>query len=435
MSKSNFSPISFVLVLFFLLYACTPSVAPSPTEAPLDKPTAINIPTDTLELAATLTQTQTPKPTETATLEPTATRPPGPVEVTIWYSYSPGGAEEIAFINVVKQVREDLPDYTIRLLRVPFAEIFEKYREEVTAGGGPDMYIAPNDILGNDVRSGLISDITDLAKGKLDSYDEQALQGMTVDGRLYGIPMTYKAVVFWYNNSLLKEPPKTTDELKALMESGTPVAITYSCFHHFGFFGSFGGQLFDDNWKFTADKGGFAEGMAYLAELYKISSANGWPKDEGAGLGRFRLGKVVAITNGNWAMGDYRQKLGNKLSVAPLPAGPGGAATPLLGVDGFYINPNSPYKDVDLEVALQFTNLASQTEMMNRAGFVPVRSDVAITDPLIQGLIDAFQNGYLRPQVPQMDNYWANFCATNDIFELNAPAADWVKLANDNANK
>ncbi len=339
-------------------------------------------------------------------------------------------------MNIVKRVRNELPDVTVHLLRVPFTELFTRYEEAVQAGKGPDMILAPNDSLGDEARKGLIADITDLSRRKLDGYDAKALDGMTVDGKLYGIPESSKAVVFWYNKKLLPSPPATTDELKALMEGGTPVGVIYHCYYSFGFYGSFGGQLFDQNWRFTADNGGFAQGAAYLQDLYQISTANKWPTDEAYGLNRFRLGNIVGITNGNWAMVDYRNALGSKLAVAPLPAGPNGdPATPFLGTDGFYFNPNSTYQDVAVDVALHFTNAVSQKEWMDRAGHVPVRTDVPITDPLIKGLVDAFQNAYVRPQVPQMANYWSNFCNMNDLLQGDAPAADWVKVANDNANK
>ncbi|MBU1662895.1 MAG: extracellular solute-binding protein, partial [Chloroflexi bacterium] len=305
-------------------------------------------------------------------------------EVTFWHAYGTGSAEEVALTQILEQAKTDMPDVTINVLQVPFNDIFNKYRTDVAAGGGPDMFIAPNDSLGDDVRAGLIADITELAAGKLNGVNQLGIDGMSLDGKLYGIPESLKAVAFWYNTDMLSAPPKTTDELKALMEGGTPISISYGCYHHYGFFGAFGGNVFDENWKVVAGDG-VADGMAYLNDLYQISKANGWPKNDSDGLAPFSEGQVAGITNGNWALGDYKNALGDKLAVAPLPAGPAGPATPLLGVDGFYFNPNSANKEAALEVALYLTNKNSQTVMMNDAGHVPVRTDVEITDPLIKG--------------------------------------------------
>jgi len=376
--------------------------------------------------------TEAPAAEEPAAEEPAA----APTEVTFWHAYGTGSAEEVALTKLLTQAATDLPNIKINVLQIPFNDIYNKYRTDVAAGGGPDMFIAPNDSLGDDARANLIADITDLAAGKLDGVAPLAVDGMSLEGKLYGIPESLKAVVFWYNKEMMPEPPKTTDELKAMMEGGTPVSLSFGCYHHWGFFGAFGGKIFDENWKIVADQGtGVSDAMAYLNDLYQVSVANGWPKTDSDGLAPFSEGTVAAITNGNWAMGDYKTALGDKLAVTALPAGPAGPANPLLGVDGFYFNPNSQNKEAALEVALYLTNANSQTIMMNEAGHVPVRTDVTITDPLMLGLTEAFKNGYVRPQVTQLGLYWANFCGTDQVFEADVPAAEWVKTASENANK
>ncbi len=358
-------------------------------------------------------------------------------EVTFWHAYGTGSAEEVALTALLEQAKTDMPNVTINVLQVPFNDIFNKYRTDVAAGGGPDMFIAPNDSLGDDARASLIADITELAAGKLDGVSQLGIDGMSLDGKLYGIPESLKALAFWYNKSLLPTPPATTDELKSLMESGTYVAFSYGCYHQYGFYKAFGGDIFDANWKVVADQGtGVTDAITYLNDLYQISKANGWSKTDTDGLAPFTEGTAVAITNGNWALGDYKKALGDNLAVAPLPAGPAGPAAPMLGVDGFYFNPNSTNQEAALEVALYLTNAASQTVMMNQAGHVPVRTDVKITDPLIQGLVDAFNKGAtVRPQVPELGKYWSNFCGTDQVFEAGTPPADWVKAGTEAANK
>ncbi|GAB4402109.1 MAG: extracellular solute-binding protein [Anaerolineales bacterium] len=359
-------------------------------------------------------------------------------EVTFWHAYGTGSAEEAALAKLLEQAKTDLPNITINVLQVPFSDIFNKYDTDVAAGGGPDMFIAPNDNLGTQVRSGTIMDITSLVEGKLGDYSELSKGGMMYDGKMYGIPESLKAVAFWYNKDLMPTPPATTDELKAMMEGGTPVAVSFGCYHHWGFFGSFGGQIFDDQFNFVADEANQAkvsDAMSYLNDLYQISVENGWPRNDSDGLAPFTEGSVAAITNGNWAMGDYRKALGDKLGVAPIPAGPGGASNPLLGVDGFYFNPNSQNTEAAIEVALYLTNKAAQEMMMNEAGHVPANTTVEVTDPLIQDLLDAFSTAYFRPQVEAMGNYWNNFCGTDQVFDAGTPAADWVATAFEGATK
>ncbi|HRJ57086.1 MAG TPA: extracellular solute-binding protein [Anaerolineales bacterium] len=359
-------------------------------------------------------------------------------EVTFWHAYGTGSAEEAALAKLLEQAKTDLPNITINVLQVPFNDIFNKYDTDVAAGGGPDMFIAPNDNLGGQARAGTIADITALVEGKLGDYSELSQGGMMYDGKMYGIPESMKAVVLWYNTDLMPTPPATTDDLKAMMEGGTPVAVSFGCYHHWGFFGSFGGQIFDDQFGFVTgadNQAKVADAMSYLNDLYQISVENGWPRNDSDGLAPFTEGSVAAITNGNWAMGDYRNALGDKLGVAPIPAGPGGASNPLLGVDGFYFNPNSQNTEAAIEVALYLTNTAAQQMMMDEAGHVPANTTVEVTDPLIQGLLDAFSTAYFRPQVEAMGNYWGNFCGTDQVFDAGTPAADWVATAFESATK
>ncbi len=368
-----------------------------------------------------------------ATAEPTAV----PVtDVTFWHAYGTGSQEEVALTAVLAQAKVDLPQYNINVLQVPFNDIYNKYRTDVAAGGGPDMFVAPNDSLGDDARAGLVADITDLATSKLGDYAPLSIEGMQVDGKLYGIPESLKAVVFWYDKSKLATPPATTDELQKLMEDGTPIGISFGCYHSWGFFGAFGGQIFDKaTWKVVADSTtGVADAMTYLNGLYQIALTNGWPKTDSDGLAPFTEGKIVAITNGNWAMGDYQKALGDNLGVAPLPAGPSGPATPLLGVDGYYINPNSQNKEAAIEVALYLTGAKAETEMM-KAGHVPAITTATVTNPLLQGLLEAFKNGYVRPQVTQLGLYWSNFCGMDQVFEKGVDATTWVKDATAASNK
>ncbi len=416
MKRSMFVLFSLLVAGTMLLAACGPAAT---TQPPATQPPA----------------TQPPATQPPATEPPTATQPPAaPVEVTFWHAYGTGSAEETALTAVLAKAAVDLPQYKINVLQIPFNDIFNKYRTDVAAGGGPDMFVAPNDSLGDDVRAGLIADITDLAKDKLGDYAPLSVEGMTVDGKLYGIPESLKALAFWYDKTKLTTPPATTDELKALMEGGTPISISYGCYHQWGFYGAFGGQVFDSSWKVIADNQGMIDAMTYLNDLYQISKKNGWPKTDTDGLAPFTEGKVVAITNGNWAMGDYKNALGDKLAVAPLPAGPKGPATPLLGVDGYYINPNSQNQAAAIDVALYLTGATAETEMMN-AGHVPAITTVTPTDPLIKSLVDIFKNGYVRPQVTQLGLYWTNFCGTDQVFEKGVAPATWLKDATAASNK
>ena len=396
MKKSLLSLISILLIAAFALAACGAPAAPAATAAP----------------AA------------------------APIQVTFWHAYGTGSAEEAALTKVLAQAAIDMPQYKINVLQIPFSDIFNKYRTDVAAGGGPDMFVAPNDSLGDDARAGLIADITSLAKDKLTGVNQLGIDGMSLDGKLYGVPESLKAVTLWYNKSMMPTPPKTWDDVLKAMQAGTPISLNYGCYHDYGLYSAFGGSIFDASWKVVADKGGVVDAFTFLNTAYQVQKKAGWAMNDSDGLAPFSEGKLAAIMNGNWAMADYKKGIGDKLAVVQLPAGPSGVSKPMLGVDGYYINPNSKNKAAAIAVALYLSNAKSQTVMMNEAGHVPVRTDVTITDPLIKSLVDAFNVGAtIRPQVKQIGNYWSNFCSPDTIYEKGVDPAKFVSDATTAANK
>jgi len=377
MSKKIAAFFSLVLILSFVFSACTP------------KPTA--------------EPTQEVKPTEAVVA------PSGPTgEVTLWHAYQTGSAEEATLAELVANAQKAYPDLKINVLQIPFSEIFNKYQTEVAAGGGPDMFVAPNDDLGNWARGGLVLPLDSYLQGKLDAFSAVAVEGMKVDGKIYGVPESAKAVALYYNKELLPEPPKTTEELLQAVKDGKSLNLFLGAYHMFGFTGSFGGKLFDGNNKCIADQGGWADAMQYILDL-KAAGAIIEP-DYGKAEAPFRQGTVAMFVNGPWALADYKKDLGDKLGVVPIPAGPGGnKANPLNGIDGFYINPNSKNITAAVELAMFLTSKESSQIYTDKAGHVPIRSDVTASDPLVAAFAEASASGYPRPQSAEFANFWGPF--------------------------
>jgi len=329
-----------------------------------------------------------------------------PVEVTLWHSYQTGSAEEATINELVKRAIAANPTWKIDVLQIPFDQIFNKYQTEVSAGAGPDMFVAPNDDLGTWARGGLVAPLDDLLAGKLENVSDVAVNGMKVDGVLYGVPESAKAVALYYNTDLVTAPPKTTDELMALVEGGTQLNLFLGAYHMFGFTGAFGGKLMDDTGKCIADQGGWAEAMQYILDLKSAGAVV--ESDYAKAETPFREGSAAMFVNGPWSLADYKTDLGDKLGVIMLPEGIA-KASPLNGIDGFYINPNSKNIEGAVAVALFLTNKDSSQYYTDNAGHVPIRSDVTSADPLIAAFAEASATGFPRPQSAEFANFWTPF--------------------------
>ena len=133
-------------------------------------------------------------------------------EVTLWHAYgsSGGSAEGTAFAAQLAKFEKEFPKIKITAVEVPFSDIFTKFKTEAAAGGGPDLFIAPNDDLGNLVAAGLLEPITDTTD--LGTISQQALDGATIGGKLYLVPESLKAVVMYYDSAKIATPPATAAE-------------------------------------------------------------------------------------------------------------------------------------------------------------------------------------------------------------------------------
>ena len=328
-------------------------------------------------------------------------------DITLWHAYRSGSTDESVLSALIKNAQDHFPDLSVNVLQIPASEIVRDYQIDVIAGGGPDLFLAPNNGLGNWARDGLVLPLDPYIEGKLEGVSQKAIEAMMVDESIYGIPESSVVVALYYNKSLLESPPRNTEELLQLVQDGKIIANVLSAYYLFGWSGGFGGRLLDDDGKCIADREGWVEAMQYLVDL---KQAEGIFESNYETAEAFFLREDAAMfVNGLWSYPKFKQSLGDNLGVVPLPSGPDGPAAPLIGADGFYINPNSYNVEAALELALFLTNQESSQSFAEIAGHVPVRLDVTSKYPHITTFMESSAFGYPEPQSEQFANYWSPF--------------------------
>ncbi len=251
-------------------------------------------------------------------------------QLTVWHSYGSGaGTEPTALKTVTDKIKAANPGLTLTIQDVKFDDLFKKFELEAASGGGPDLFIAPNDSLGKEARAGLFLDITSMLEGKLGNDSTTAVEGSKVDGKLYMVPESLKAVAMYYDKSKIATPPATTDELLAGVKDGTIKAGFDAHARTTPSAGGprFGGKLMDDTGKCVADTTGVADAYKYFQDL-QTAGAKWYDKYDDL-ASDFKAGKIDLIVDGPWASGGYKdgprgQPRGR--ADAGRPEGPGGAA-------------------------------------------------------------------------------------------------------------
>ncbi|MEK7439237.1 MAG: extracellular solute-binding protein [Chloroflexota bacterium] len=426
---------------FFIFLCLTLILSACATEPPL--PTLAVIPTQAIKLTdapktiTPLTVSPTTAPQLTTAPQPTTPAQPAVAaplkgEVTLWHTYEANGVEEKTFLQIIDSVKKKNPELKINVQRIPIYEITNRYRVGVKNNTAPDLFINSNDDLGDLAREKMVLDITSHTSGKLSNVAQYAIEGVKVEGKIYGIPESANTVVLYYNNSLLDKAPATTGELLNAVKSNKALAAVRGPYHLFGFFAAFGGKLLDDGGKCVADNSGFSEAMQYLSDLKKAGAT--LETGDADLVLSFVEGKSAMLINATWALSEYKQALGNKLSASPLPANKNKAA-PFTVIDAFYVNPNSKNPQLAVDVALSLTNAESSKIFTDGASHIPIRADVK-TDSLMTNLVKAASEGTPRPQSKEFNNYWSPFSEMFvRVFELNTAPADAVKQACATMNK
>lgn len=332
--------------------------------------------------------------------------------LTIWEAYGASGTtEKDAFDKIVAAVKTANPGLTVTVTDVPFANLFTNFETQAASGAGPDLYIAPNDNLPKEARAKLLADESGLAatlKAAPYNVSDVAINAATVDGKLYEIPESMKAVELFYNNSVLTTAPATTDDWKA---NASKLGWVYGAngggsYYLWGLFSAFGGKIMDSAGKCTATAGGVADALKWLADM-KTAGMHFYQND-GDAKADLISGKIAGFIDGPWQSGDLSKALGAKLAVVAGPSGPSGAWAPLTAPDGFYINSASPNKDLAAQFALQFL-LPANEQLFANAGHLPANTTLQPTDPIAQSFAALMPKGFARPTLKQLDGYWGNF--------------------------
>ena len=382
--------------LAILVSACATAATPAPS-------------TGTAPSVAPSTGGGASAPASADTSSPSAAALSG--TLTIWEAYGASGtSEKDAFDKIVGQVKAANPGLTVTVTDVPFNDLFKNFETQAAAGAGPDMYIAPNDNLPSEARSSLLVDVSDLAdtlKAAPYNTSDVAINAATVDGKMYEIPESMKAVELFYDKSVLTTPPATIDDWKA---NASKLGWVYGAngggaYYLWGLYSTFGGKILADDGKCAATQGGVADALKWLQDM-KAAGMKFYQNDNDAKADLIS-GKIAGFIDGPWQSGDLSKALGDKLAVVAGPKGTGDWA-PMTAPDGFYINASSANVDLAKQFALQFL-LPANEQVFADAGHLPANTTLQPTDPIAQSFAALMPSGFARPTAKELNNYWGNF--------------------------
>ncbi len=408
-----FTGLLIVFTLGLLTAGCNPNSETPVIDSTIDQPaengtSTVPTPTRPIPTIALLVYTPTSTPILSSTPTPgSIVNPQISGEIELWHPYQTGSLEKAAMDKVVENASVSFPNLNLTVLEVPASEIGRDYQIDFVAGAGPDLVIMNNDLLGNMARSGFVEELKPESDQALDQFVPQTIEGLQVDGSLYGVPKSYSSVILYYRKSMLETAPRTTNDLLQMVRGEKSFVSVLSSYHLFGWAGAFGGELLDENKRCIADQSGWVEALNYLVELKSAGAL--FIEDHQAAEQMFLNGERAMFVNGSWELNKYIEAFEDDLGTIILPHGPAAGAAPLIGVEGIFLNPNSQFKEAALEVAHFMTSPASMKEFVDTGRFLPARAEIDSQNEYYLALGRPPVNGVAIPQDEEFSNYWIPF--------------------------
>ncbi|NDL55737.1 sugar ABC transporter substrate-binding protein [Phytoactinopolyspora mesophila] len=339
---------------------------------------------------------------------------------------------------------------TVELVQKNFEDIRADFLAQVPTGEGPDITVGAHDWLGSLIINGVV-DSVDLG-ATADEFEDVAIEALTYDGQLYGLPYALESVGLVRNVELAPDPtPETFDEMideGQAIGTSLPFVIntngtTGDAYTYYAFQTSFGAPVFVQNpdGSYTNDIGMGGDAGFEFAEWLGENGMSGtglfstdWTID--IADQEFADGNAPYTVAGPWAIATFVDA-GIEVTVDPIPSAGGETAAPFVGVQGFFVSAQS---DNALLAADFLTNYVATPEAMRALHDadprIPAMSAVAqdvADDPVVAGFLAAAQNGAPMPSIPEMADVWEHWnAAQSAIISGSAePEAAWEKMLAD----
>lgn len=268
------------------------------------------------------------------------------------------------------------PDVDIEVRDVPWADAMTKYSTALASRRGPDLITGSTSYaiaLGD---KGALVDLAEAAPDLAATLAAQANPGALrairrPDGRLFGAPFDMHLQLQYHRSDLLPAAPTDWAGLLAagrqLRARGHGYAQQWGNTSWLGFYPYLrqaGGAVYDDRCRRAViDSPEAVRALTFYAQLYRELRAptDGWPDADGG----LAAGTYGLMQSGTWLlsrMDMVHPSLAGKWAAAPLPAGPTGQRTAVLGGTVLAITRFSPNR----ALALDFMRTVYQPDVTRR---------------------------------------------------------------------
>lgn len=361
-----------------------------------------------------------------------------PVTITIWHETSAEIADSIQ-----AELDKLAPGIVAKVERK------EKMSDTLKLVGNdpksaPDMYFFAHDKIGVFAQMGILEPVTSfVGKDALNNLLPMSVNAATYKDKIYQLPVYFETQMFMYNKALMKEAPKTTDDLLQYMKDNTAdgsygfVEQHSTAYYFSSWMHSFGGYIINDKAEPGLNDPNTVKAIDYHKQFVPYMPVDG---EYNTVTTLFKEGKAHSIIGGPWLVPEVRAA-GIDLGIASMPTinSTGKPLTPYSGVQGICVlKANAETKKAAVTTVLeQLLKPELGISLAKSASCAPVNTkcydDAAVSgDEMIAAMKDIAENVVPMPNIPEMDVMWT--VTENMLAAINKNGSD-VQPECDNAQK
>ncbi|HZG83710.1 extracellular solute-binding protein [Paenibacillus sp.] len=276
------------------------------------------------------------------------------VTLTIWHNWAGQDAKAVAMRGLLDEFGAAHPEIELEIEGLPTDGLKTRLRTAAAADEMPDLFVMWPDAMTKEFAAGdLLQPINEFLDSKPEwknNFIPNALDGYTVDGSIYSVPMNLAPTsLIYYNQSIFDQygvkVPETWDELKAAVETFNqngviPIALGNKAnwVAQSTIFSSLADRVTGSEWflKAAAQDGATFEDPQFIAALEKMQELSEMKAfqdgfnsiDETQMMQLYAQGQAAMFISGGWALSNLvktaPEEVLNATNITILPSVEGG---------------------------------------------------------------------------------------------------------------
>ena len=362
------------------------------------------------------------------------------ITLKVWAPQEDQGDDTKWLNQMLKKFEEAHPEYQITWDLGVCGEGDAKSLVATDPAAAGDVFMFANDQIGALVEAGALSQLGgDYLSFVQNNYNSTYVNTMTLNGKVYGFPMTCNTWFMYYNKDLVSD--EDIKSLESLLAKGTVAFPMTTAWYNGAFFLGNGGTLYGEggNDEAAGIQFGGENGYAAALKMVELMENPNFINDaDGKGQSGLKDGSIVAYFTGSWEYAALYEVLGDKLGAAQLPTfnvdGKDVSMKSLAGSKAIGVNPNCKNQKAAMELAMFLASEEAQLARFNIRGITPALTSLSNNEAVkasicAQAEMAVIANtSAIQPGFPGMDQYfWSSMGTWGENINTGAITKDNYK--------